>query len=157
MGLGDAVANALSRKLQLVAAISLLCFTGAFSAAWGALSSTMPELLLAWQIHRPTVDGSPFSLPFPRWFVDLHWYLAGERQLEQINRSNTGIADFMLGVELQRKVMHLPIDQARFSRLTTHYVCTAPSGIRGLAWVAKFSSNAEVPTYVAALRACGRR
>ena len=157
MDRGDAGANTLSRRLQIVAAISLLCFAGAFSAAFGVLSSTMPELLLAWHIHRPTVDGSPFSLPFPRWFVDLHWHLAGERQLEQINRSSTAIADFMLGVELQQKEVQLPIDQTRFSRLTTHYVCNAPPGIRNLAWVAKFSSNSEVPTYVAALRACGRQ
>jgi hypothetical protein len=147
----------LSRRLQIVAATFLLSLAGVFSAAFGSLSSTMPELLVAWQIHRPTVDGSPFSLPYPRWFIDLHWHLAGERQLERINRTSTAVADFMLGVELQKDVMRLPIDQARFSDLTTHYVCNAPPGIRDLAWVTKFSSSSEAPTYVAALKACGRQ
>ncbi len=144
------------RTVRIAIAAIVLASVTIVGGAFLLLSSIMPEQLLAAQIHRPLGNRNPTDLPLPQWFIDLHWKLAGERIVDEQNRSSPGIAKFMLGTELSRHEQDYSLDDVRFSELMKHYLCEAPNGIPVPAEIARYRNLSTVPEYVGALKSCGR-
>jgi hypothetical protein len=146
----------LKRSVTVSIAIGLIVVLGAFTYYFRALSSILPEQLVGAQIFRPAGEGNPAKLPLPTWFVDLHWHFAGKQVVERANRTHSNIVKYMLGVELRREEVGLPVDQVRFRTLMRQYVCENTSEIPSPAQISKYARLDSVPEYISALGYCGR-